>query len=114
MIFDRGLVAAARGSLTLFSDFEDEGPMWAGTGPREVRRRVDYGLTFIEAPVVHVGLSMWDVSNQANVRVQLTAEEVEDTGFTASFRTWSDSRLARVAISWLAVGMVRDPDQWSL
>lgn len=113
-IFTRGTVAAAQGLLQLFSDFEDDGPMWSGEGPREVRRRVDYGMTFMEPPLVHIAMAMWDVSNGANIRVQVTAEEVEDSGFTASFRTWGDTRIARAAASWLAIGMVHDPDLWQL
>ena len=114
MIFNRGFTAVAKGSLNLFSDFEDDGPMWSGQGPREVRRRIDYGVTFIEPPMVHVSLGMWDVSNQTNIRIQVTAEEVEDTGFALSLRTWADTRIARAAVSWLAVGMVHDPDLWQL
>lgn len=113
-ILNRGSAAAARGSLILFSAFENEGPMWVGDGPREERRRVDYGLTFIEPPMIHVGLSMWDVSNEANMRMQVGAEEIEDSGFTVSLRTWGDTRIARVAVSWLAIGMVTDPDLWDV
>lgn len=113
-VFNRGTMAAASGSLTLFSAFEDDGPMWVGDGPREERRRVDFGLLFMEPPMVHVGLSMWDISNRANLRVQVMAEEVEDSGFTISLRTWADTRIARAAVSWMAVGMVHDPDLWNL
>lgn len=114
MIFNRGTMAAASGSLVLFTDFEQDGPMWIGAGEREVRRRIGYGATFMEPPMVHVALGMWDVANTSNLRVQILAEEVEDSGFTATFRTWGDTRVARASVSWLAVGMVHDPDLWDL
>lgn len=113
-IFNRGATAAAKGSLILFSAFENEGPMWTGQGPREERRLIEFGLTFMEPPMVHVSLSMWDISNEANMRVQVMAEDVEDSRFTVSLRTWGDTRIARVAVSWLAIGMVPDPDLWNL
>lgn len=113
-VFSRGTMAAATGSLTLFSAFENDGPMWIGEGPREERRRVDFGVTFIEPPMVHVGLGMWDISNRSNLRVQVMAEEIEDSGFTISLRTWSDTRIARASVSWMAVGMVHDPDLWDV
>ena len=113
-IFNRGIMAAENGTLVLFSDFDTGGAMWTGDGPREERRRVDFGVTFMEPPVVHVGLGMLDISNQSNLRLQMSAEEVEASGFTACFRTWGDTRVAWVSIAWVAVGMVHDPDMWQL
>lgn len=113
-ILNRGSTGVAKGSVILFSAFENEGPMWVGQGPREERRRVEYGLTFLVPPMVHVGLSMWDVSNEANMRMQVAAEEVGNSGFVVSLRTWGDTRIARMGVSWLAVGMVTDPDLWDV
>jgi hypothetical protein len=103
-----------QGSVVLFSDFEDGGPMWSGGGPREVRRRIDFDGTFRAPPAVQVALTMWDIDGGPNARVDLTAEVVEAGGFTLVFRTWGDSRIARVRASWLALGEVWGEGDWRL
>lgn len=112
--FSRGIMAAANGTLVLFSDFETGGSMWTGHGPREARRRIDFDRPFMAPPLVHLGMGMLDISNASNLRLQLTAEEVDERGCTISFRTWGDTRIARASVSWIAVGMIHDPDLWEL
>ena len=41
-------------------------------------------------------------------RADLTAENVSEKGFHLVFRTWGDTRVARVRADWLAIGAVRD------
>ncbi len=103
-----------QGSVVLFSDHEDGGPMWTGAGPRAVRRRIDFGDAFRAPPVVHVGLTMWDMDGDVNARCDLAAEAVEATGFTLVIRTWGDSRIARVRADWLALGEVWAADDWRI
>lgn len=103
-----------QGSVVMFSDHEDDGPMWTGSGPREARRRIDFDDAFRSPPVVHVGLAMWDIDVGANARCDLMAEAVEATGFTLVFRTWADSRIARVRADWLALGEVWGEDDWRI
>ena len=88
--------------------------MWTGSGQREVRQRFDFDEAFRTPPVVHVGLTMWDVDSAANARCDLSAEAVEATGFTLVFRTWGDSRIARVRADWLALGEVGGEGDWQL
>ena len=103
-----------QGSVVLFSDHEDGGAMWTGSGPRAVRRRIDFGDAFRDPPVVHVALTMWDMDRAANARCDLAAEAVETAGFTVVFRTWGDSRIARVRVDWMALGAVWAADDWRL
>jgi len=103
-----------QGEDILFSDFEDEGEMWTGEGDRERRLRVTFSEPFRAAPVVHVALSMWDMDASTNARVQIGAEAVRPDSFEAVFRTWGDTRVARARITWIAIGPVRDDEDWEL
>lgn len=103
-----------QGDNVLFSDFEDGGEMWTGTGPRERRRRVSFGETFRSPPVVHVALSLSDLHHATNVRTDIAAEAVDVAGFDVVFRTWGDTKVARARVRWLAIGELRDSDEWDL
>ncbi|MEL6608865.1 MAG: H-type lectin domain-containing protein [Pseudomonadota bacterium] len=103
-----------QGEEILFQDFENGGPMWTGTGPRMSRRLVSYGEAFRSAPSVQVALTMWDFDEAKNARVDLKAENITKDGFEIVFRTWGDTRVARVRVGWTAMGELRDSDEWDL
>ncbi|WP_101065721.1 H-type lectin domain-containing protein [Roseovarius salinarum] len=103
-----------QGDDVLFSDFEDGGEMWTGEGPRERRRAVTFSEPFRDVPSVHCALSMWDMHYAVNARVDVAAENVTTSGFDVVFRTWGDTRVARVRISWLAIGVVPNPEDWEV
>ena len=69
---------------------------------------------FRSAPVVQVSLSLWDIDQSANLRADVQAENVTPSGFELVFRTWSDTRVARVHMSWTAIGEVASEDDWDL
>ncbi|WP_368667877.1 H-type lectin domain-containing protein [Palleronia pontilimi] len=98
----------------LFSDFSDNGPMWAGSGPREVRKQVAFPQPFTSEPHVQVAISLWDMDSKTNVRMDLSAESITETHFTIVFRTWGDTRLARIRVEWTAIGEVSDDDAWDV
>jgi len=103
-----------QGALVLFSDFQHDGEMWTGTGKRQVREPVRFSEPFVSPPVVQVGLSMWDAVHDANTRMDISAENITEEGFEIVFRTWGDSRVARVRADWLAMGEIHDEDDWDL
>jgi hypothetical protein len=103
-----------QGSPVLFSDFADGGTMWTGSGPRESRHVVTFSEAFVGAPAVTVSISMWDMDRATNSRVDITSEEVTAEGFHLVFRTWGDTRVARIRADWTAIGSVRDADDWVL
>ncbi len=109
-----GLIAVQQGSRVLFSDFVHDGAMWTGVGPREVRQLQSFAEPFVSAPAVMVGVSMWDIDHKANARVDISAENVTVTGFEIVFRTWSDSRIARIRADWMAIGSTRGEDEWEV
>lgn len=113
-ILQRAALGVDQGQAMLFSAFEDGGPMWTGEGPRQHRQPVRFSRRFRSAPVVHVALAMWDVAGGPNARLDITAEEVTARGFTLLFRTWGDTRVARVRASWLAIGELPTADDWDI
>lgn len=102
------------GSLTLFSDFDTGGKMWAETGPREVRNHVTFSELFLKPPVVQVSISMWDLDQRTNLRADISAQEIDEAGFDIVFRTWGDTRVARIRADWQALGAVTSLDDWTL
>lgn len=103
-----------QGSRVLFTDFVDGGVMWTGEGPRECRFIVTFREPFAEPPAVTLGLTMWDMDHQANSRADITAEAITATGFHIVFRTWGDTRVARVRADWMALGPLPDEDAWEV
>ncbi len=112
--FPSGSLGILQGSRVLFSDFADGGAMWTGTGARESRHVVTFKDGFTEPPAVMVGLSMWDMDSKTNPRADLVAENVTARGFHLVFRTWADTRIARVRADWTAIGPVRDDEDWDV
>lgn len=107
-------VGIARGDIDLFSDFANGGDMWTGHGSRERRSYVAFAEPFRLPPAVHVSLSLWDMDAGANVRADIAAENVTAKGFDVVFRTWSDTKVARVRMSWLAIGAANCDDDWDV
>ena len=103
-----------QGSLVLFSDFQDDGPMWTGSGSRELLRKVIFSEPFKEPPSVHVSLSMWDMDQKTNLRVDVSAQKVTINGFQILFQTWADTRIARMRADWMAIGPLKDDLDWQV
>lgn len=108
------LIGIDQGDIVLFSDFEHNGEMWTGNGPRQIRSRVQFSESYRTIPSVRVHLTMWDMSNATNSRMDVQAEEVQEDGFTIVFRTWGDTKVARVRVGWQAIGEMRHADEWDL
>lgn len=109
-----GDVGIEQGSRVLFSDFADGGVMWTGDGPRESRHVVTFKEAFRDVPAVHVSISMWDTDHKSNARADISAEHVTLKDFHLVFRTWGDTRIARVRADWLAIGAVRGEEDWDI
>lgn len=107
-------IGIQQGSRVLFSDFADGGVMWTGQGPRESRHIVRFAESYAEPPVVSVAISMWDMDQKTNSRADVAAEKITADGFHLVFKTWGDTRVARVRADWTAIGRVTDEDVWEL
>lgn len=112
--FSTGKIGIDQGSRIMFSDFADGGVMWTGEGDRESRHIVTFKGAFRLPPTVHVSITMWDTDHQANARADLTAENITISGFHLVFRTWGNTRIARIRADWMAIGPVTDDDDWEI
>ncbi len=108
------LIGIDQGDVLLFSDFEDDGDMWVGDGPRRVVHEVRFSESYKSPPVVQVSLTMWDMDRETNARADLRAEDVTKAGFNLVFRTWGDTRVARARAIWTSIGEVPHDDDWAL
>ena len=109
-----GKVGILQGSRVLFSDFADGGVMWTGQGDRESRHSITFKEAFVDVPVVMVSISMWDIDHKHTSRGDIMAEKITRTGFQLVFRTWGDTRVARVRADWIAIGTDRDEEDWDV
>lgn len=111
---DSNVIGIDQGDVVLFSDFEHDGQMWTGEGPRHTRMAVAFSESYQTAPSVYVSVSMLDMSNSGNIRADLQAENITVTGFDIVFRTWGDTQVARCRVAWQSIGAVRTEDVWDL
>lgn len=102
-----------QGDEVLFADYADGGEMWTGKGTRERRKTILFATAFKDVPAVHVGLSLWDMDNAANPRADISTDHVTRDRFDIVFRTWSDTRVARVRVRWMAIGAAFHEDDWT-
>jgi hypothetical protein len=109
-----GTIGIVQGTRLMFSDFADGGVMWTGQGPRESRHIVTFREAFAEAPSVMVGISMWDLDQKTNTRADIGTENVTAQGFHMVFRTWGDTRVARIRADWTAIGALHGDDDWDV
>ena len=109
-----GWTGVDSGEVILFSDFEDGGEMWTGRGSRERRRHIRFAEPYRNPPTVQLSMSLWDIDAATVLRADLTSEAVTSDGFDMVFRTWGDTRVARVRVSWLAIGELPSEDDWEL
>ncbi|WP_370553311.1 H-type lectin domain-containing protein [Falsirhodobacter sp. alg1] len=88
--------------------------MWTGNGPRERRHAIVFDDQFREPPSMMVSISMWDMGPDTPARGDIMAENVTKRGFDLVFRTWSDTRVARIRADWTAIGAVVSDDDWDV
>ncbi|WP_294610628.1 H-type lectin domain-containing protein [uncultured Roseovarius sp.] len=111
-VFINQAIGIDQGDDVLFADYADGGEMWTGHGARERRTKVVFSKPFKSEPAVHIAMSLWDMDSATNVRADVTAEMITREGFDVVFRTWGDTRVARVRVRWMAIGELFHDDDW--
>ena len=71
---------------------------------RVFRYTVFFVAPFDAPPVVHLGLTGFDLDQRDSSRLILRATEISTTGFVVEIATWRDTRVYSVEFSWLALG----------
>lgn len=92
------------GVVQMFDHFESEGPMWRGSGKRWARQSLRFSVPFQAPPSIQLSMAMIDADSARNLRLELIAEDVSAEGFTAVAHTWSDTRIGRLKLNWVAIG----------
>lgn len=72
--------------------------------PRNFVFDVVFDSPFAFVPVVHLGLTGFDMDRQESSRLTVKAENVTEFGFQAVISTWDASRIFSVEFNWLAIG----------
>jgi hypothetical protein len=65
---------------------------------------IQFAEPFSSPPIVHLGLTGFDIDQRDSERLSLRAVEITNTGFIAEISTWRDTRVYSVEFSWLALG----------
>ncbi len=71
---------------------------------RRYRATVTFEQPLRAAPVVHLGIVGFDISNEDAARIRVRAENISTRGFDVIAETWLNSKIWSVDVSWLAVG----------
>jgi len=75
-----------------------------GDAPRSHAARIVFESAFQLAPVVHVGVSGFDIENSDAARLRVRVTHVDQAGFEVELETWLATRVWSVDVSWLAIG----------
>jgi hypothetical protein len=75
-----------------------------GDGVRTFTGRVAFDRAFNSPPVVQIGITGFDIDNKDNARLNVGVTNVDVTGFDVELRTWWNTRIWSVDLSWFAIG----------
>jgi hypothetical protein len=91
--------------------FDESSPGWTlldrveeSPNIRTFAGRVTFERAFQAPPVVQVGITGFDIDNGDNARLNVNIGHVDSEGFTVELRTWWNTRLWSVNLSWIAIG----------
>ncbi len=59
---------------------------------------------FAAPPVVHLGLTGFDVDRRESARLSVKAQNITESGFQVVINTWDATRVFSVEFDWLAIG----------
>lgn len=65
---------------------------------------VGFSTPFASRPVVHVGLTGFDIDHCSSSRLTLAVERVTTDGFIVRLTTWRSSRVYGARFQWIAIG----------
>lgn len=86
---------------------QDVYPQLGDNDPPSDRRAQDFinfPTPFASVPTVAVSIVHLDVYNGTNTRIQISTDTVTDDGFELIARTWWDTLIYSVGVSWIAYG----------
>jgi len=75
---------------------------WPSDPVRSFRRNVNFPSRFDRVPDIWLALSAMDCGSGKNTRINATAENITQAGFTLLIESWADSVTWQVDVDWLA------------
>lgn len=72
--------------------------------PRIFVRNIQFDTPFSNIPLVHVGLAGFDIDNRDTARISVHSEAITSAAFNLVIRTWRNTCIYKVEISWIALG----------
>lgn len=93
------------GKIEIFSS-EEGWSLSEGNGDRSYWKRFVFEKEFMHAPFVTVSLAGIDASKDTNLRLVLQAHNVTQFAFDLEIRTWADTTIDYVALTWMAYEFV--------
>ncbi|HBQ37160.1 MAG TPA: hypothetical protein DD729_10070, partial [Rhodobacteraceae bacterium] len=79
-----------------------------------LRQIVTFPELVTSAPLVPATISMWDFDHGTNQRADISTQKISLNNFELVFKTWGDTRVARIRADWLAFGEIKGEDDWTL
>ena len=76
----------------------------AAPAPRKYEHYVAFETPFSAPPVLHTGISGFDIDNRDSSRLSVRAEDISANGFKLVIETLMHTRVYKVDVSWLALG----------
>jgi H-type lectin domain len=73
-------------------------------GKRFFQSKVAFNSPFRDVPLVHVGITGFDISNHDSARLTAHVTNISRDGFDIVLSTWLATRLWRTDVTWLAIG----------
>lgn len=71
---------------------------------KEKTWNVNFGILFLEPPMVITMISGVDANHEKNLRLYSSAEQVTNGGFILRVKVWADTEVYSTKISWFAFG----------
>jgi hypothetical protein len=107
---DSGLIPLKMCSAVVMLDQYQPGWTLAQIEPGEIsgRRSFEYYIhfdqSFSNVPLVHCGISGFDIDNQDTIRLSVSIAKITSDGFKIVIQTWLHTCVYGVEISWIALG----------
>lgn len=65
---------------------------------------VSFNYPFTNMPLVHTGITGFDIGNNDTARISVRTEDISNDGFKIVVETWMHTRVYKVEVNWIAIG----------
>ncbi len=74
-----------------------------GNGERAVMIDVAFAKSFEVKPDIIISVNSIDIPKESSIRISAKAISISRDGFTIIVKTWEDSKINGVTVSWIAI-----------